>query len=179
MTKRWIVGAAVGASVVGASVLAAPFVAAGAGAPASPTVTPRVVIPEVSSDRDIPEIAVNVSEGASTATLDLRVAATTEERARGLMWITEMPADAGMIFVFPADTTEGFWMENTYLPLDIAFISGSGQLIAVLPGKPLDTTVLKPGARYRYAIETNVGWWSAHGFSAGAQVTLPAGLGAP
>ena len=176
MAKRWIVGAVAGVTALGASASAVAFVSANAGAPTPRAVTQRAVIPEVSSDRDIPEIAVSVSQGTATATLDLRVAATPRERARGLMWITEMPADAGMLFVFPANTSDGFWMENTYLPLDIAFISGSGQLITVVQGKALDTTILKPGAPYRYAIETNVGWWSAHGFSPGAQVTLPAGL---
>jgi len=176
MTKRWIAGAAVAAAALSASLAVLPFVSAGADTPASPTVTQRAIIPEVSSDRDVPEVFVKVSQGASSATLDLRVAASEPERERGLMWITTMPDDAGMLFVFPRDTGSGFWMENTYIPLDIAFISDSGRLIAVRQGKRLDTTILSPGAPYRYAIETNVGWWAAHGFSPGAQVTLPTAL---
>lgn len=182
MSKRWIVGSALGAVAIAASVVAVPFIATGADAAgASPTATStpviaRAVIPEVTSDRDVPEVSVTVTQGAASATLDLRVAANSAERGRGLMWITSMPANEGMLFVFPNTLQEGFWMANTYLPLDIAFISQDGDLISVVQGKPLDLSILSPGVAYRYTIETNVGWWAAHGFSPGAHVAIPQGL---
>lgn len=177
MTKPWIIVSAVAALTIAASLVAAPFATSGAdAADPSPTLVARAVIPEVSSARNLPEVMVTVSQNGAASTLYLDVAANGAERARGLMWITSMPADEGMLFVFPRDTTSGFWMENTYIPLDIAFVGDDGAVLSVRHGAPLDTTVLSPGAPYRYTIETNAGWWMAHGFSAGAHVTIPGGL---
>lgn len=187
MTMRRVLVSGVAAVLISASVLVAPFVIRSADAqpgpsslPPTATATPgaqvRVVIPEVSADRDVGEATVTVTQDDATATLDVRFAATEAERERGLMWITTMPEDAGMLFLFPRDSMGGFWMKNTYLPLDIAFIDADGVVVSIKQGTPLDTTTLSPGAAYRSVIETNVGWWAEHGFSVGAHVTLPANL---
>jgi uncharacterized membrane protein (UPF0127 family) len=178
MRTRRLIASAVGAVLIGGSVLAAPFVTGGAQAQPTPstTITARAIIRGVSADRDVGEVEVAVTQGDAKAMLDLSLALNSAERERGLMWITSMPGDAGMLFVFPRDGLTGFWMKNTYLPLDIAFMSSQGTLVSVKQGVPLDTTILSPGAPYRYVIETNVGWWASHGFSPGAHVALPANL---
>jgi uncharacterized membrane protein (UPF0127 family) len=179
MTTWRLLLAGVCAVAIAVSVILAPFVDSGAEAqhpPGTATLTAQAVIPEISADRDVPEVQLAVTQGDAQANLDLRVAADEAERERGLMWITTMPEDEGMLFLFTHDGSGGFWMKNTYIPLDIAFIDARGTVVAIRQGEPLDTTILTPGSSYRYVIETNVGWWAAHGFSAGAQVHLPEDL---
>lgn len=119
---------------------------------------------------------VTVAQGDSHATVWVEVAATFRERQQGLMLRQELAEDAGMLFLFPRDGQVGFWMKDTYLPLDIAYISAAGEVLEVRQATPLDETVLAPAQPYRYVLEVNQGWFERHGLGVGAKVTLPTGL---
>lgn len=119
---------------------------------------------------------VTVAQGDSHATVWVEVAATFRERQQGLMLRQELAEDAGMLFLFPRDGQVGFWMKDTYLPLDIAYISAAGEVLEVRHATPLDETVLAPAQPYRYVLEVNQGWFERHGLGVGAKVTLPTGL---
>ena len=58
-------------------------------------------------------------------------------------FVEQAPHSRRTLFLFPAPTTLGFWMENTYVPLDIAFLDDLGRVMQIIHGKPLDTTVLR------------------------------------
>lgn len=125
---------------------------------------------------EAPGSSVTVSQAGKQATVRVEIAATTPERQQGLMFRTEMDEDAGMLFLFPRDVQIGFWMRNTQIPLDIAYIAADGTVLEVRQAKPLDETVLTPAKPYRYVLEVNQGWFERQGMGAGAMVTLPAGL---
>ncbi len=125
---------------------------------------------------DAPTAKVTIESGGKTATLTVEIAATEAQREQGLMLRQQMDEDRGMLFLFPADTTIGFWMKNTYIPLDIAYISAVGTVLDVHAAKPLDETIIKPAGPYRYTIEVNEGWFARHGLGQGATVHLPANL---
>lgn len=95
------------------------------------------------------------------------------QRQQGLMLRETLADSAGMLFLFPDDRTGGFWMKDTYLPLDIAFIDADWSVVDVLPGEPLDLTLIVPSGPYRYVLEVNRGWFEEHGISVGAKVTAP------
>lgn len=118
----------------------------------------------------LPTTSISVERGARHVELDVPVAATEAARETGLMWRQSLGADEGMLFVFGADSTAGFWMKNTYVPLDIAYIAATGEVLAIAEGQPLDTTVLPPPGPYRYVLEMNAGWFGQHGFESGATV---------
>ncbi|MBU1355788.1 MAG: DUF192 domain-containing protein [Candidatus Edwardsbacteria bacterium] len=92
-------------------------------------------------------------------------------REQGLMFRKSMPEDEGMLFIFEYPQMQSFWMKNTFLPLDIAFISDQGVIINILTMKPLDE-----GPRYHslapalYVIEANAGWFGQNGVKAGDKV---------
>lgn len=119
---------------------------------------------------------VTIQQGSTRATVQIEIAATFAARQQGLMLRQDLSEDAGMLFVFPADVHYGFWMKNTYIPLDIAYISLSGEVLEVRAAKPLDETILTPALPYRYVLEVNQGWFERHRLAPGAIVTLPPNL---
>jgi uncharacterized membrane protein (UPF0127 family) len=83
------------------------------------------------------------------------LATTSAERSVGLMRRKRAPAD-GMLFVFPDDTTGGFWMQNTLVPLTIVFFDRNGKRVRKLSMTPCVSDpcrIYEPGRRYRFALE--------------------------
>lgn len=119
---------------------------------------------------------VTVADADSTRVVQVEIAATPQQRQQGLMWRQELDPDWGMLFLFPADSGGGFWMRNTYVPLDIAYIGVDGTVQDIRAAEPLDETVLTPSKPYRYVLEVNQGWFARHGLGVGAKVTLSANL---
>jgi uncharacterized membrane protein (UPF0127 family) len=59
--------------------------------------------------------------------------ATTEaHRSQGLMFVRELPPDAGMLFVYPKPRIVSMWMKNTFIPLDMVFIRADGRVAEVV-----------------------------------------------
>jgi len=57
-------------------------------------------------------------------TFHVTLAKTESERAKGLMYITSLEPDRGMLFVFERKTPQTFWNKNTKLSLSIIWIDG-------------------------------------------------------
>jgi len=107
------------------------------------------------------------------AVVRLEVAASPAARERGLMGRTRVPPGAGMVFLFPADTTAGFWMKDTLVPLSIAFVAADGRVVAVREMTPCSADpcrVYGPGGSYRYAVELAAGAFPAAGVREGSRV---------
>jgi hypothetical protein len=125
----------------------------------------------------VPEAIVSATVNGQT--LSLQVVASPETRARGLMFYRELPADAGMLFVFPVDGQQSFWMRNTFVPLSVAFLDAERRIINIEDMQPLDEqTFHVSAAPARYAIEVNQGWFAQRGIEPGTVVefTLPPDL---
>lgn len=83
------------------------------------------------------------------------LAMSSEQRSLGLMHRKKAPRD-GMLFVFPNDTSGGFWMKNTLVPLRIVFYDVHGVRVRTLSMKPCrrdPCRLYDPGRRYRFALE--------------------------
>ena len=83
------------------------------------------------------------------------LALTPGARSRGLMNRDPAPRD-GMLFVFPADTTVGFWMKDTVVPLRILFFDATGARVRKLTMTPCrhdPCPVYEAGRKYRFALE--------------------------
>lgn len=103
----------------------------------------------------------------------VEVADTLEKQERGLMFRRSMPENEGMLFVYREPIEMSFWMRNTFIPLDIAFIGADGVILNIHQARPLDDSVLYRSAGFaKYVIETNHGWFSRHGIGPGDRVTL-------
>lgn len=112
-------------------------------------------------------------QGASgPVAVRVEVARTPEEQRRGLMHRQELAPDAGMLFVFPREERHSFWMENTFLPLDLLFIGDDGVVRAIVERAPLGRESDDGGVSSRYVLEVNRGWSRAHGVKPGAKATF-------
>jgi uncharacterized membrane protein (UPF0127 family) len=99
--------------------------------------------------------------------ISVELATTNETRNRGLMHRHSLDADSGMLFVFPNIDYRSFWMENTYIPLSIAYLTEAGQIINIERMHPFNRASVKSRAPAKYALETNSGWFKKNGISAG------------
>lgn len=106
----------------------------------------------------------------------LEIAADEHERQIGLMYRQDMPADHGMIFVFPDEDERGFWMSNTYLPLDIIYADHAGKIVSIKRMQPLDLSSVPSNGKAQYAIELNQGTTDRIGLRAGQVLHIPAEL---
>jgi uncharacterized protein len=102
--------------------------------------------------------------------LRAEVADDPDERAQGLMFRESLGSDRGMLFVYPDVRARSFWMENTTVPLSIAFIDDHGVIFRIRDMAPLDRDHTASGLPARYALEVNKGWFAEHGITEGAQV---------
>jgi uncharacterized membrane protein (UPF0127 family) len=112
--------------------------------------------------------------GADTVLAE--VAATADERAEGLMYRDDVPDGTGMLFVFPDAAVRGFWMANTYVPLDLAFMDPSFNVVDVVQMQPLVTETYDSRAPFMSGLEVRLGWLSEHGFAVGHRAEVVFGV---
>jgi len=90
--------------------------------------------------------------------LEVYVAQTPVQRARGLMNIRHLPKMTGMLFVYDADAYLSMWMKNTFIPLDMFFIRADGTVSSIAyrtePQSLESLAALEP---VRYVLELNAG----------------------
>jgi uncharacterized protein len=135
---------------------------------------------------DLDETVVTITTSAGDRVrVDAKVAATTEEQRNGLMHVPDLPPGVGMLFVFANERSGGFWMFNTLVPLDIAYIDNGGRIGTILPMDPCgsddpgDCPAYPPDRPYSTALEVPQGWFAEVGVSIGDRVRwtdpVPAG----
>ena len=113
------------------------------------------------------------NEDGDSIDLTVEIADTPEARSTGLMHRESLGEDRGMLFLWPEETTTGFWMRNTLIPLSIAFISREGVVIDIQDMEPLDETLHYAPLPYLYAVELNRGWYEEKGIGVGDEVEVP------
>lgn len=102
--------------------------------------------------------------------IQVEIADDDAERSKGLMFRESLPENDGMLFVYESSRPLGFWMRNTLIPLDIAYIDEQGRIVDIQQMEPRDETTTFSKADAMYALEMNVGWFEANGISIGALV---------
>ena len=96
---------------------------------------------------------------------------TERKRSQGLMRIKFMPEDRGMLFVMDEAGPVSFWMKNTLIPLDIAFLDDQMQIIDIGHMQP-HTGKCDCSGPVRYVVETNSGWFQKNRIQPGDVMTM-------
>jgi len=108
---------------------------------------------------------------SGTHDFKVEIAADDVTRERGLMNRRYMPADHGMLFEFPVEAPVSFWMKNTYIPLDMVFVSSAGVVTAIAArAEPLSERVIPSGPACRGVVELNGGVAASIGLKVGDRV---------
>ena len=104
----------------------------------------------------------------------VEVVADEASRERGLMNRRFMPADHGMLFEFQSVAPVAFWMKNTYIPLDIIFITPDGRVSRIAANaEPLSERVIPSGGPCNAVLEVNGGVAANIGLAVGDAVHHP------
>jgi uncharacterized membrane protein (UPF0127 family) len=129
--------------------------------------------PTTSAETAGPRVVIETDAG--NVEVAVEVADDDEERQLGLMNRESLPADAGMLFVFEEDSSGGFWMKNTLIPLSIAFADAGGTILRILDMLPCEADpceIYDPGVFYRSALEVNQGAFDRLGVEEGDRLRL-------
>ena len=101
---------------------------------------------------------IDVSIYNKNITFNVEVAKTIEERRSGLMYRKKLLNNEGMLFIFPREKIIQLWMKNTYIPLDVIFISENKVIVDIKKNmEKLSETIVKSKVKSRYVLEFNAG----------------------
>lgn len=127
-------------------------------------------LPTASPASGLPRVTLQV-KGIS---INVEVASTPEQTARGLMYRESLGENEGMLFVMPEERFLSFYMKNTLIPLSIAFLEEDGTIINIEHMEPLDADTLHWSLRKsRLALEMNQGWFDRQGVEPGDRIIIP------
>ena len=104
--------------------------------------------------------------------IDIEIADNSDSLSRGMMYRKHLDRDKGMLFKFPSVIFASFWGKNTYIPLDLAFISTAGEICDVKEIVPMSTKTVHSSFPCKYALEVNAGFLKENGIAPGDKVTI-------
>lgn len=104
--------------------------------------------------------------------LDCEVAVSDSEKERGLMFREFMGKNEGMIFVYTVSDELRFWMQNTKIPLSIAFISEKLFITGIHEMQPMSTSIVSTDMPVLYAVEANANWFNNNFILRGNRLTI-------
>ncbi len=121
-----------------------------------PAVTTGTV-PELDGAFEFGSLEV-VNDAGESLVFDVYLATNPKQRQRGLMFVRDMPASTGMLFIYDTDDHYAMWMQNTYIPLDMVFARSDGT-VSSISRDTVPLTLDSHGAvePVRYVLELNAG----------------------
>lgn len=111
-----------------------------------------------------------LSLGAGMHIIKAEMALTPEQHQIGLMHRTSMGSNEGMLFVFDRPGQQCFWMKNTLIPLQIAFVADDGTVVNLAEMTPQSLDSHCSTRPVRFVLEMNTGWFSKRGIKPGSQL---------
>jgi uncharacterized membrane protein (UPF0127 family) len=117
-----------------------------------------------------PKVVIATEEGRELV-FQVEIADTPAKREQGLQYRRELAADQGMLFLFPSEAQQSFWMKNTPIPLDMIFIGKDRKIVGIVEqAAPFSLKSRSVTAASQYVLEINGGLSRRHGFRAGDSV---------
>ncbi len=117
------------------------------------------------------ELSFINSKGELISQLSIEIADDDEQRITGLMFRDKMEENQGMLFIFPYEAPQSFWMKNTILPLDIIFVSAKMEIVKIhkntIPYSEQSYSSVRPS---QYVVEVNAGYTDRYGIKEGDRI---------
>jgi uncharacterized membrane protein (UPF0127 family) len=119
--------------------------------------TPTVEAPKYAFRND-GSLDIVAKDGSIKGSFKIEIVEKEEEVMRGLKYRESMEPDQAMLFIFAKPDYYDFWMQDTYLPLDMLFI-GSDETIFQIEenAKPFSEERISPTQVNNYVLEINAG----------------------
>ena len=128
------------------------------------------LIASVSACQAEPKVTITTKDGRNVSFV-VEIADTPSKREMGLQYRRDLAADRGMIFLFPAESQQSFWMKNTPLSLDMIFINRERKIVGIVEQTvPFSLDPRSVGAPSQYVLEINGGLAKRHAIKAGDAV---------
>ena len=124
--------------------------------------------------QSLPVTNLTLNSNDASAEVAVEIAGTSSQRAQGLMCRESVPSGTGMLFTYDTDLSNGFWMKNTYVPLEILYIDSSRSIVDKIFMAPCPRGDLSDGewevkcateaanyvpkSSWRYTLELPAGW---------------------
>ncbi len=123
--------------------------------------------------KDMPQPAVRFETSRGPWVVQVEVARTDEQRARGLMFRRDLPRDRGMLFIFDETSEHPFWMRNTLIALDMIYLGDDRRVVGVVTNaEPRTDTPRAVGKPSRYVVEVPGGEAAAHAVVPGTRAVF-------
>jgi len=105
--------------------------------------------------------------------IDIQVADDDALRERGLMYRRQMELNHGMLFIFEDEDLRSFWMKNTYLPLDIVYLSARKKIVRIHENvATLNEQPIPSDFPAKYVVEVNAGFCALYNIQVGDGMTF-------
>lgn len=105
-------------------------------------------------------------------TVRAEVARTPDERSQGLKDRDHLAPGAGMIFVFDDEEVRSFWMQDTFIPLDIAYLDANARIVDIQQMEPETTRLHTSSGPAMFALEVPRGWFAEMEIEVGARAEI-------
>jgi hypothetical protein len=117
------------------------------------------------------ELTFSDSLGTVKSKLDIEIANSDFDRQLGLMFRKHMEEKDGMLFIFPSEEMQSFWMRNTFIPLDMVFVNAAKKIVTIHRNtQTLSDQSYPSTAPAMYVIEVNGGYCSTHKINEGDRI---------
>ncbi len=114
------------------------------------------------------ELTFTDSIGILKAKINLEIADTPYERELGLMNRKEMKENEGMLFIFPVQQLQSFWMRNTLISLDMIFVNDEKRIVTIHKNTKILSDQSYPSSQPSlYVIEVLAGFTDRHNILVG------------
>jgi len=101
----------------------------------------------------------------------VEVAETRQQQEKGLMFVKDLPADSGMLFIYKDQANRAFYMKNTYIPLDIIWMDKDKKVVFIKKNAKPESLrgfeTIQPQEEAMYVLELNAGSADRIGLSIG------------
>jgi len=117
------------------------------------------------------ELSFNDSNSNFITRIEIEIADTDDKRTTGLMFRDRMDETQGMLFIFPEESEQAFWMKNTILPLDIIFVNSKMDIVKIQKNaEPYSEKSLPSIKPAQYVVEVNAGYCDKFGVKDGDKI---------
>jgi uncharacterized membrane protein (UPF0127 family) len=106
--------------------------------------------------------------GGASHLFDVWIADTPQRSQQGLMFVSDLPDNKGMVFPLDPPRVENMWMKNTYIELDMLFVRSDGRVGKIIErAHPLSEEILSSDAPVAAVLELRGGLAAKLGLKVG------------